>query len=313
VGPRDRVVKSLLEAGDIFLRTRSNSLICSLAFATLIPAALPAQQAKVLAPHRPIPPKVVTRKMYPATPHSMVGGFWMMDANFKSSIYLRNNVETDPLTVTPVLWLSNGKKYVLPNVTLDPAGVAVININQALADKGVAFWATLSGYVEIQYTWPWDALCVTIENVDVTHSLILTYGLRPAAIPAFAAAVFPKPVSQVVEGLWWKHEENVTGFVALSSLSSEAMQAHVQVSDAQGNLIGTHSITLSARGTKIVNLPELQSVPATGRRHSHRLQRAGRNADRQRRTRRSGDRLFRRYAAECPAAAVGKDRVSYFC
>jgi hypothetical protein len=40
----------------------------------------------------------------------------MTDANFKSSIYLRNSVETDPITVTPVLHLSNGSKYTLADV-----------------------------------------------------------------------------------------------------------------------------------------------------------------------------------------------------
>jgi len=145
----------------MFLRTRSNSLICSLAFATLIPAALPAQQAKVLAPHKPIPPLVTNPRKWhhPAVPRSMVGGLWTLDANFKSSVYLRNDVETDPIAATPILWLSNGRKYVLDSVKLEPAGVAVINVNQALADKGIVSWATLTGYLEIQYTWPWDALC----------------------------------------------------------------------------------------------------------------------------------------------------------
>jgi hypothetical protein len=46
----------------------------------------------------------------------MVGGLWMTDANFKSAIYIRNIVETDPITVTPILHLSNGVKYTLPKV-----------------------------------------------------------------------------------------------------------------------------------------------------------------------------------------------------
>jgi hypothetical protein len=89
----------------------SSLVVCLIALATLLLTTnLSAQQPKVLAPHQPIPPQVANRKMYPASPRSMVGGLWMMDANFKSSIFLRNNVETDPVSVTPVLWLSNGKK-----------------------------------------------------------------------------------------------------------------------------------------------------------------------------------------------------------
>jgi hypothetical protein len=147
-------------------------------------------------------------------------------------------------------------------VTLEPAGIAVININQALADKGIAFWATLTGYMEIQYLWPWDALCVTIENVDVSHSLILTYGLRPS-VSATPTAPVSNAAEQVLEGLWWKQEQNVSGFVALSNLAADAMQARLQVSDAQGSIIGTHHVTVSAHGTKLINLPELQGVTAT--------------------------------------------------
>jgi hypothetical protein len=186
----------------------------------------------------------------------MVGGLWMTDANFKSTIYLRNDVETDPVTVTPILWLSNGKKFVLNDVTLEPAGISVININQALANQGVSSWATLTGYVEIQYTWQWDALCVIVWNVDVSHSLILTSGLAPSLPPA--AQTTASPQNQVLEGMWWKQEANVSGFVALSNTSAEPIHAAVQVSDAAGNSIGTHSVTISSHGTKIVKMPELQ-------------------------------------------------------
>ncbi|MGH9512725.1 MAG: hypothetical protein ACRD2U_11385 [Terriglobales bacterium] len=67
------------------------------------PAAPPApHRQKVMAPHRPIAPKVAHPKSFAgaATLRSMVGGLWMTDANFKSAIYLRNIVETDPITTS---------------------------------------------------------------------------------------------------------------------------------------------------------------------------------------------------------------------
>ncbi len=68
-------------------------------FALLVTLASFAQQPKVLAPHKPIAPKVEKpiKWLTPAMPRTMVGGLWMIDANFKSSIYLRNVVETDPV------------------------------------------------------------------------------------------------------------------------------------------------------------------------------------------------------------------------
>lgn len=178
----------------------------------------------------------------------------MTDANYKSTIYLRNDVETDPVTVTPILWLSNGKKFVLNDVKLDPAGVAVININQALADQGLSYWATLTGYVEVQYKWPWDALCVIVWNVDLSHSLIFTSGLSPSS------PVLGLSQSQIVEGMWWKQEANVSGFVALSNTSPDPVHASVQVTDATGNALAAHSVTVSSHGTKVVNMPEMQGA-----------------------------------------------------
>ncbi len=57
----------------------------------------------MLAPHKPIAPKVEQAfPLPPSVPGSIVGGPWMVDGNFKSAIYLRNGVETYPVTVTPV-------------------------------------------------------------------------------------------------------------------------------------------------------------------------------------------------------------------
>lgn len=90
--------------------------------------------------------------------------------SYKSSVYVRSVVESDPITVTPILWLANGTKYTLPNVTIDPAGTAIIDINAGLQSKGISPWATLNGYVELQYSWPWDPLCATIRAVSWRRS-----------------------------------------------------------------------------------------------------------------------------------------------
>jgi hypothetical protein len=114
---------------------------------------VPAQQPKVLAPHKPVRPRLQKRLPFEKPiPGSIVGGPWMIDANFKSTLYLKNVVETDPVTVTPILYLSNGAKFSLPDVTLEPAGTAVIDINEGLRQQGIAPWATLVGYAEIQYS-----------------------------------------------------------------------------------------------------------------------------------------------------------------
>lgn len=230
---------------------------------------LSAQQPKVPAPHKPVPQLAEYPKKWPkpATLRSMVGGLWMIDANFKSSIYLRNNINTASITAIPILYLSNGTKYVLPKVDLDPSGVAVLSVNNALRDKGIAPFASLSGYVEVQYTSFYDPICVVVNNVDTEHSLMFTSSLRPLSRlthPAEAGA----PRNHVVDGMWWKEEASVSGFVALSNITAQPIVATVQVTDEGSKSLGEHTITVTPHGTKIVNLPELQtSAGANGGLH----------------------------------------------
>jgi hypothetical protein len=143
---------------------------------------------------------------------------------------------------------------------VQPAGVAIIDINQGLQQQGIASYSTLSGYAELQYTWPWDPFCVTIRNVDVAHSLIFTYGLQPTLPPPIQLVTpLSKTPRQTIEGMWWKHEANVTGFVALANISAQPVQASVQVTDNQANIIARHNVTVSPQGMKLVNLDELRS------------------------------------------------------
>lgn len=239
----------------------SSARVLLIAFAISVLASTSfAQQPKVLAPHRPIAPKVANpTALPPAVPGSVVGGPWITDANFKSSIYLKNVVETSPVTVTPVLFLSNGTKYVLPDVTLEPSGTAIVDVNAGLQAQGVAGYATLSGYVELQYNWPWDPICASIRVTDVTHSLIFTFGAQPIAP---AQSQNPSGTAQVVEGLWWKQETNVTGFVALANTTSQPITATVQISDNNANVFGTYTVTISRNGMKTLTPQELQSPSA---------------------------------------------------
>jgi len=185
----------------------------------------------------------------------------MTDPNLKSLIYLKNVLEVSPITVTPLLYLSNGKQFRLPDVTLEPLGTTVVDINAELQKLGIASYATLSGYVEIQYNWAWAPLCATIRVVDVEHSVIFTYGMRPAKMANQNSDAEPS-AKTVAKGLWWKQESAVSGFVALSNTTSKALPAVIAVTDNRGTALGTHGISVSPHGTKIVQLSELQSSPA---------------------------------------------------
>jgi hypothetical protein len=135
-------------------------------------------------------------------------------------------------------------------------------VNDGLNANGISPWATLNGYVEIQYRWPWDPLCVTVTSVDTVHSVIYTNGLRPLEPmnPSAKALLAKGSGTQVIEAMWWKQEPQVTGFVALSNTTAQVIKAQLQVSDVAGQSIGEHAVTVSPHVTKTVNLEELQST-----------------------------------------------------
>lgn len=224
-----------------------------------------AQQPKLLAPHKPVAPRLLTPVGPPPIPklQTSVGGFWMTNAYFKSALYLKNGLKTGPLTVTPALYLSNGVRLPLAPVTMEPSGTAVVDINLALADRGFAYNATLNGYVEITFQWAWNAICASVRNVDTVHSLIFGSNLQPlATLNNPDQTAVSSPSAQDLEGLWWKEESNVMGFVALSNVSGSPVDAAIQVLDDQDNNLGNHSVTVSPHGTKVVDLTELLSAPA---------------------------------------------------
>ena len=224
-----------------------------------------SQEAKVMAPHKPVGVMLThPLPLPPAAPGSIVGGPWIIDGNFKSSIYLKNGVETLPVSVTPVLYLSNGAKYTLSEVHLDPSGTAIVDINAALQNLGIAPYGSLSGYVEIDYNWPWDPICATLRNLDVAHSLLFTYNFRSTKPyqPPNQPAPTSVPITNVLEGMWWKQDPNVTGFVSLANTTSHSLAAEVMVSDSVGTAFKQHSVQISPHGTKTISLDEL-AVAAT--------------------------------------------------
>src|SRR5947209_6570519 len=196
----------------------------------------------------------------------------MTDGNFKSSLYLRSIIATTAIKVKPIIYLSNGTKLPLADVKLEPDGTAVIDINAELEKQGIASYATLTGYVEVQYNWPWNPICATVRAFDPIHSLLFYYSLQPSLHvprPKFKAGqtpVQPPPATataHTVEGLWWKQEANVTAFVGLANTTAQPLTATIDVTDQQTNPIAQHTISISPHGMKVVDLTELASASST--------------------------------------------------
>jgi hypothetical protein len=245
--------------------------ICSLAATFLAFAGSPtsAQQPKVLAPHKPVAPKIEKRFPWakPITRQSAIGGFWLTGPSMRSSLYLRSDLKTDPLTVTPILYLSNGVRYSLPPVTIEPAGTAVIEIGQALEAQGVASYAKLYGYAEIEYQWHSAVFCATIKNVDALNSLVYTSNLQqpPESFPAQPPVAGQSHTLQTLEGLWWKQEPNVSGYVVIGNLASKPISATVNVTGGADSVLNTYHVSIGPHETKMVDLAEIKfATSSTG-------------------------------------------------
>jgi len=65
-----------------------------LAFVALFGWNCAAQQPKVLAPHRPLAPRLEKRVPWskPMVAQSATGGLWMTDADWKASLYYRTSL-----------------------------------------------------------------------------------------------------------------------------------------------------------------------------------------------------------------------------
>ncbi len=243
--------------------SRTFSLILLSAAILLFAVDCSAQQPKVLAPHRPLAPRLEKRLPVnkPMARQSATGGLWMTDADWKAALYLKSGLKTGPITVTPTLYLSNGQRYPLSPVTLDPSGTAIVDIGQALESVGIAPYATLCGYAEIEYQWPWAAVSATVKNVDVVNSLIYIFGLQPSPDwhPDHPES-WPARLPSSFEGLWWKQEKDVSGFLALSNVTGQAIHATVRLTGKSDAQLASYQVTVSPHGTKMVTMDELKTV-----------------------------------------------------
>lgn len=224
----------------------------------LLSSVLSAQQPNVLAPHDPIAPRITKPISQTLVPGSTAAGPWIVDSHFQSNIYLKNIVETSAIPVTPVLHMSDGTVHRLPDVLLEPAGIANIDISASLETLGIVPNATLSGWVELQYNWAWDPLCAMIRVLDTTRSLIFTFGFgTPESMASQSQHISGR---QITEGMWWKQEPKVTGFVALANTTSKTIIAKLDVSDTHNSVLGSHTVTVPPHCMEMLDLIEMQSA-----------------------------------------------------
>jgi hypothetical protein len=131
--------------------------------------------------------------------------YWSTGDGFVSTIEMKNYHVTSPLTVTPVLRLEHGGDVALDPVALKPSETRRININQALARRGL--YARV-GAAEIRHA-PEGAFGANLTVLNEARSLIYNFQFRT-----------PEMTTKL-EGLWWFYDEHTDGFVAAQNASDD--------------------------------------------------------------------------------------------
>jgi hypothetical protein len=228
---------------------------------------LASPQPPSQAPAPPAKPKMSNGEMMnemlkskPLLPQSTDGGLWRIDHSFTSSIMLKNVVTISPIVVTPILYMADGTEYGLPAVNLDPAGVAVLNINSALQNAPSNILPHLSTYgsVGIRFKWLWaGAVTAAVRSGDDVRSLV--YVTRPHADTMKVNDPAAIQSAQTLEGMWWQQEPGVSGFMTLTNTSQNAITANLQVFNSAGTnaVTADQSVALAPHNTTMVDLTAL--------------------------------------------------------
>jgi hypothetical protein len=173
-----------------------------------------------------------------------MGGVWMTGPSLHSTLHLKNLIESSPVTITPVLHVSNGKSLIFHPVTIGAGAVTVVDINAGLDGLGLASYATLTGFVEIRYQWPWIPICATVRNTDSAHSLLFNYFLQPwyRNPPILPASL--QTTNNTLEGAWWKQEPNISAMISLANTSDAPELVHVTPRDSDGHQLDSLDVTV---------------------------------------------------------------------
>jgi hypothetical protein len=184
----------------------------------------------------------------------MEGGLWKVDQDFNPILRLKNVLLKQSLNVTPTLYFADGTEYQLPSITLEPAGVAQVNIRIALQSVPADLQSHIStfGMAGISYQWSWPAVIATIQNTDEISSLTITSSLLADVRKVHAA---PEASSaQVTRGQWWLPTASADGYVVLENTSMTPKQAIVQFSGHGGNALAMQQVSLPSHATSLVRL-----------------------------------------------------------
>lgn len=187
----------------------------------------------------------------PSGTYMLSGSFWRTDGTFISTVRIKNILAIAPLDVIPTLFMADGTPYVLPSVHIPTSGVVTINVNDALAAAPPSIASHLSSYGTAMLMWSYTSpghVAASIAAIDAPRSLIFIF---PFAMPMGQSG------RQTVDGLWWKHDPGVRGFVAVSNTGGFPTQASIQLVGPGVENQPSRTVPLAPYATQLLPLEDL--------------------------------------------------------
>ncbi|HEV2386360.1 MAG TPA: Ig-like domain-containing protein [Candidatus Acidoferrales bacterium] len=244
----------------MLLTPAQRTIACACAFGLAIlpvsdyrPAPRPAPpQTPAPGQSGPQPPKIV--------PQSMVCALWRTDQGFVSTIRIKNGMIVGPVTVTPVLFMADGTEYDLAPVNLVAGGIAFVDVNDALENAPPAVANHLSQYGSAALRYQWAAPGTVVGSTQIMNdaeSLVFDYPFMPVQADVVS--------SHTVEGLWWKHDPGVGGFLAVSNTTAQPTSATLDGTTADGDALAGETLSLPPHGMELVNMDTVFPANAANR------------------------------------------------
>lgn len=205
------------------------------------------QQSQIMhSPHLPDLPPIAEASI----PQEQFIPYWTSDAGWHSDVMLRNNLASEPLSVTPIVRTAEGREIPLAPVSIRAGEVLDLDLHELLMLSHPEVMQTSQpfGSVRLKYSSPSEAnLYASVMIHDNGHPLI--YHLDGTTI----ANEFKRGSR---EGIWWLPNETADGHLILSNLSTESQSGTLMLHDDLGRSWQEH-ITLPARTTDRLQLRQL--------------------------------------------------------
>ena len=223
-----------------------------LSTALILPSSTLRTQNKV--PSSQVTPRAARPKQKPALPQELFCPLWRIDHTFEATIRIKNELVIGPMTVAPVLFMADGTEFDLAPLTIESTDVVTISINDALQQVPASVQPHVSqfGSAALRFLYGWNAVSGSIQSIDRPRSLTYQY--------PFVQSMSMGSSHQVLEGLWWKHDPGVDGFIALSNTTATPTEAHIGLSDTRGLDGPGRVLTVPAHGTRWAQFSALDPI-----------------------------------------------------